>query len=309
MAASLTSTRTVARRARASAALRATEWRTELGPTRSGRSSRAGPRRGSTSRSSHGGCCIASSRASISTLPMYRTRSRRSGARRCSQSLSTAVTVSTSTCRGQPRPSSLTSEGLFAGVFSRGDAAAAVSDEAWLQAMLDFEVALARACARAELIEAEAAEAIARAAAEAQFDPEALGRAAGATGNPVVGLLDALRHVLPESAAAGLHYGATSQDVIDTAMMLVTKRALEPILDDAAMAAACGAALADRHRETRMIGRTLLQQALSTTFGLKAAVWLSGIDLARRRLAATADECLVVQLGGAVGTLEAFGDK
>src|SRR3954466_5618641 len=91
--------------------------------------------------------------------------------------------------------------------------------------------------------------------------------------------------------------------------MLVTKRALSPILDDAAMAAACGAALADRHRDTAMIGRTLLQQALPTTFGLKAAVWLSGIDLARRRLAATADECLAVQLGGAVGTLDAFGDK
>ncbi|HEX6715020.1 MAG TPA: 3-carboxy-cis,cis-muconate cycloisomerase [Thermoleophilaceae bacterium] len=202
----------------------------------------------------------------------------------------------------------MTSEGLFSGVFSRGDAAAAVSDEAWLRAMLDFEVALARACARAELIPGEAAEAIAQAASEAHFDPEALGRAAGGTGNPVIGLLEALRRVLPDSAAASLHHGATSQDVIDTAAMLVTKRALEPILDDAAVAAACAAALADRHRDTRMIGRTLLQQALPTTFGLKAAVWLGGIDLARRRLAATADECLVVQLGGAVGTLEGFGD-
>src|SRR3954454_22717703 len=135
---------------------------------------------------------------------MCRSRSRRCAAQPCSQSLSTAVTVSTSTCRGQPRPSSLTSEGLFAGVFSRGDSAAAVSDEAWLQAMLDFEVALARACARADLIEADAAEASARVAAEAQFDPEALGRAAGATGNPVVGLLEAMRRVLSESAAASL---------------------------------------------------------------------------------------------------------
>src|SRR3954451_617844 len=240
---------------------------------------------------------------------MCRSRSRRSAAQPCSQSLSTAVTVSTSTCRGQARPSSLTSEGLFSGVFARGDAAAAVSDEAWLQGMLDFEVALARACARVGLIESDAAEAIATAAREAKFDPEALGRAAGATGNPVVGLLEAMRRVLSESAAASLHYGATSQDVIDTATMLVAKRALEPILDDAAMAAACGAALADRHRDTPMIGRTLLQQALPTTFGLKAAVWLGGIDLARRRLAATADECLAVQLGGAVGTLDGFGDK
>src|SRR3954447_23910813 len=102
-------------------------------------------------------------------------RSPRSGAQRCSQSPLTAVTVSTSTSRGQPRPSSLTSERLFAGVFSRGDAAAAVSDDAWLRAMLDSEVALARACARVDLIKPEAAEAIERVAADAQFDPEALG--------------------------------------------------------------------------------------------------------------------------------------
>src|SRR3954463_15328936 len=107
---------------------------------------------------------------------MCLTRSPRSGAQRCSQSSVTAVTVSTSTSRGQPKPSSLTSEGLFAGVFSRGDAAAAVSDEAWLSAMLGFEVALGRACARSELITADAAEAIARAAADAQFDPVALGQ-------------------------------------------------------------------------------------------------------------------------------------
>ncbi|HET7216400.1 MAG TPA: lyase family protein [Vicinamibacterales bacterium] len=203
----------------------------------------------------------------------------------------------------------MTSEGLFSGVFSRGDAAAAVSDDAWLQAMLDFEVALARACARAELISGESAAAIERAATEARFDPVALGRSTTATGNPVVGLLRAMRTVLDDDAGDALHFGATSQDVIDSAAMLVTKRALEPILDDAAMAAACAAALAERHRETHMIGRTLLQQALPTTFGVKAAGWLSGIDLARRRLAATADECLAVQFGGAVGTLEKLGDR
>src|SRR3954451_2161116 len=241
--------------------------------------------------------------------PPSRRRCRQVGGRPSSLRPSTAVTVSTSTSRGQPRQSSLTSEGLFAGVFSRGDAAVAVSDEAWLTAMLDFEVALARACASAGLIDAGAAEAISRVASEAQFDPEALGKASAATGNPVVGLLQAMRGLLDDDAGKALHYGATSQDVLDSAAMLVTKRALGPILDDAAMAAACAAALADRHRTTAMIGRTLLQQAQPTTFGLKAAVWLTGIDLARRRLAATADECLAVQLGGAVGTLEAFGDK
>src|SRR5213592_2936835 len=99
-----------------------------------------------------------------------------SGDPRFSQSPSTAVTVSTSISRGQTRRSSLTSEGLFSGVFARGDAAAAVSDEAWLQAMLDFEVALARACARVGLIDGDAAEAIATAGRDAKFDPDALGR-------------------------------------------------------------------------------------------------------------------------------------
>src|SRR5436190_21494940 len=113
-----------------------------------------------------------------------------SGDPRFSQSPSTAVTVSTSISRGQTRRSSLTSEELFSGVFARGEAAAAVSDEAWLQAMLDFEVALARACARVELIPAEHAEVIARAADAARFDIAAIGRASAATGTPVVPLLD-----------------------------------------------------------------------------------------------------------------------
>jgi 3-carboxy-cis,cis-muconate cycloisomerase len=175
--------------------------------------------------------------------------------------------------------------------------------------MLDFEVALARACARADLISAASAEAIANVAHAARFDPEALGRAAASTGNPVVGLLEALRALLDDDAAAALHRGATSQDVLDSAAMLVTRRALSPILDDAAVAAACAATRADRYRDTPMIGRTLLQQAEPTTFGLKVAVWLSGIDLARRRLAAAADECLALQLGGAVGTLAGLGEK
>src|SRR4051812_8750836 len=105
-----------------------------------------------------------------------RRRYRRSGEAPSSPRPLTAVNLSTSIYRVQTRRSSLTSEGLFSGVYSRGDAAAAVSDDAWLQAMLDFEVALARACARAELVSGAAAEAIAKAASEAQFDPEALGR-------------------------------------------------------------------------------------------------------------------------------------
>jgi 3-carboxy-cis,cis-muconate cycloisomerase len=202
----------------------------------------------------------------------------------------------------------LTFEELFSGVFAHGEAAAAVSDEAWLQAMLDFEVGLARACARVDLIPAEHAEAIARAADPARFDIVAIGRASAATGNPVVALLDVLRSDLGDEAAS-VHFGATSQDVVDSAGMLVTKRALVSVLADADAAASATARLADDHRSTLMIGRTLLQQALPTTFGLKAAIWLNGLDLAGRRVAEAAEECLAVQLGGAVGTLVDYGDR
>lgn len=174
--------------------------------------------------------------------------------------------------------------------------------------MLEFEVALARACARVELIPAEHAEAIARAADPVRFEIAAIGRASAATGNPVVALLDVLRSDLGE-AAASVHFGATSQDVLDSAAMLVTKRALVSVLADAELAASAAARLADEHRATLMIGRTLLQQAVPTTFGLKAAVWLNGLDLAGRRLAEAAEECLAVQLGGAVGTLVEYGDR
>jgi 3-carboxy-cis,cis-muconate cycloisomerase len=197
-------------------------------------------------------------------------------------------------------------ESLFAGVFARGKTAAEVDDRAWLQAMLDFEAALARAGAREGLLPAEAAETIAAACRAELFDVGQLGRDAAASGNPVVPLLRALRTELSEDAAAHLHRGATSQDVLDTAAMLVARRALVPLLDDAGAAAAACARLAESHRDSVVIGRTLLQQALPLTFALKASQWLVGIDEAREQLAAVANGVLAVQLGGAVGTLAAL---
>jgi 3-carboxy-cis,cis-muconate cycloisomerase len=198
------------------------------------------------------------------------------------------------------------SDGLFAGVFARGGAAAETDDRAWLQAMLDFEAALARACARAGLVPDEAAETIAAACRAELYDTAELGREASAAGNPVVPLLGALRAQLPEDAAAHVHRGATSQDVLDTASMLVARRALGPLLEDAAAAAAACARLADAHRDSVVVGRTLLQQAPPLTFALKASQWLVGVDEARDQLAAVAGGVLAVQLGGAVGTLAAL---
>ena len=174
------------------------------------------------------------------------------------------------------------SEGLFTPIFVPAPLREAVSDRAWLQAMLDVEAALARAEARAGVIPAAAAEAIAGLCEADRFEIEALADGARRAGSPVEPLVRAL------TAAAGdagryVHWGATSQDVLDSAAMLVARRALALIHADLdAVAAAC-AALAETHRSTPIAGRTLMQQALPTSFGLKAAGWLVGVLEAQER--------------------------
>ncbi|HWE10985.1 MAG TPA: lyase family protein [Solirubrobacteraceae bacterium] len=191
--------------------------------------------------------------------------------------------------------------GLFDGIYSRGEAAAELSDHAWLQAMLDVEAALARANAAEGLIPSGAARAIVAACRAAGFDLEELERETARHATPVVGLVAALRATVPETARTHVHVGATSQDVVDTALMLIARRALEPLLGDLRRAADATARLAAAHRGTPMIGRTLLQQALPVTFGLRAAGWLVGLDEGRERLRHVTDHDLAVQMGGAVG--------
>lgn len=197
--------------------------------------------------------------------------------------------------------------GLFTSIFVPDPMQAVVCDRAWLQAMLDVEAALAAAEARAGVIPAEAAQAIAASCIADRFDPDAIGRAARASASPVVPLVRALTDAVPGDAAGYVHWGATSQDVLDTAAMLVARRALDLILADLDAAAAACAELAQAHRSTVMAGRSLLQQALPITFGLKAARWLVAIVDGRRRLASARSE-LAVSLGGAAGTLAALGD-
>ncbi|MGH9062597.1 MAG: 3-carboxy-cis,cis-muconate cycloisomerase [Acidimicrobiales bacterium] len=181
--------------------------------------------------------------------------------------------------------------------------AAAVSDRAWVQAMLDAEAGLVRAEARVGLVPAAHADAIAAACDAARFDIAALGEQAAASGNPVVPLVRALTVAVGGRAAAHVHLGATSQDILDTATMLVARRATGTVLDDLAAAAAVCARLAEEHRSTPMAGRTLLQQALPVTFGLKAAGWLVALDEAAAALGQVRQGRLAVQLGGAAGTL------
>jgi 3-carboxy-cis,cis-muconate cycloisomerase len=193
----------------------------------------------------------------------------------------------------------------FSAIFVPGALREAVDDRAWLQAMLDAEAALARAQARADVIPADAAAAIAEACRGERFDAEAIGREARSAGNPVPALVHALTGAVTGDAAGYVHWGATSQDVLDTAAMLVARRALDLIRIelDAVMASCAG--LAETHRGTLMAGRTLLQQALPTTFGLKAAGWLDAVLDARDELTALR---LDAQLGGAAGTLASMGD-
>ncbi|HEX9096629.1 MAG TPA: adenylosuccinate lyase family protein [Candidatus Dormibacteraeota bacterium] len=183
-----------------------------------------------------------------------------------------------------------------------------VSDASWLQAMLDVEAALARAQAKLKLIPDGAASEIAAHCRADQFDIAEIGLAAAESANPVVPIVRALRSKVGQDAAPYVHRGTTSQDILDTAMMLIVGRALDAMLEDMRSAADSAASLADRHRSTVMAGRTLLQQAAVTTFGLKAAGWLTAIIEARDALTAIRDSQLAVQLGGAVGTRATLTD-
>jgi 3-carboxy-cis,cis-muconate cycloisomerase len=184
------------------------------------------------------------------------------------------------------------SSDLFGAIFVPDELRQAVSDRAWLQALLDAERALAVA---------RGVEGVAEACDPSLYDVSELAREGRAAGNPVEPLVRALRE---RSGVAAAHVGATSQDILDTAAMLVAREARRLIVEELAAVSSACAELAETHRSTVMPARTLLQQAVPTTFGLKAAVWLVGVTTARRRLLAWRP---TAQLGGAAGTLALLG--
>lgn len=199
------------------------------------------------------------------------------------------------------------SDELFEGVFGATAVAATIDDAAVIAAMCEAETALARACARVGLVDLPTALEIGAVCQDvARLDAADLGRGSVSGGNPVIPLVAEIRSRVQErsgpDAARAVHLGATSQDILDTALMLVAKQAAGVI---GAGLGECGAAiagLAQAHRTTPMAGRTLLQPAVPTTFGALAATWGAGIDRAARRLADVRD-ALPVSLGGAAGTL------
>jgi 3-carboxy-cis,cis-muconate cycloisomerase len=195
--------------------------------------------------------------------------------------------------------------GLFDGTFARGGAALAVTDDAWFRALLEVEAALARAAARVGLVATTAADAVTKAAADpGRLDLATVVARAADAGNPVPPLVRALQDAVGDDAARAVHVGATSQDILDTALVLLARNAISAIDADLTAAAVAAARFAAAHRDDVVMGRTLMQQALPTTFGLKAAGWLAGLDGARLRLAEVVAS-LPVQYGGAAGTLAA----
>jgi 3-carboxy-cis,cis-muconate cycloisomerase len=201
---------------------------------------------------------------------------------------------------------------LFDPLFTTETMRGIFSDHGRLQAMLDFEAALARAEARAGIVSAAAAGAIGAQCRAELFDVDTLAEAAAQAGNPAIPLVKELTLLVAArdaEAARYVHWGATSQDAMDTALVLQLCSALTAIDADLVRLSGALAELAKAHAQTPLAGRTWLQQGPPVTLGLKAAGFLSAIERHRTRLAEVRRRVATLQLGGAVGTLAALGNS
>lgn len=197
---------------------------------------------------------------------------------------------------------------IFKPLFTDDEIADLLGDEAFVNALVEVEIALARAEARAAVIPESAAEEIARAHA-GKID---IGTLAGGTvrsGFPIIALVQELRKQVGPDAAPFVHWGATTQDIMDTACVLQLRSAIQLLRARLEKIARRLSELAERHRATVLAGRTHGQQALPITFGLKVASWLAPLVRNVERLEEIVPRLLVVQFGGAAGTLAALGDK
>lgn len=186
---------------------------------------------------------------------------------------------------------------------------AAFGEDAYLQKMLDVEAALARAQAVLGIIPKDAASTITRVARAEALDRPALAAATRNTGYPVVGLVNQLSKLAGEEAGRWTHWGATTQDIMDSALVLQIRDGLALIEADLRATIAGFAAMAEQHRATVMAGRTHLQHALPVTFGYKVAVWVNPLITALERLQQLRPRVLRLGFGGASGTLASLGDQ
>ncbi len=188
---------------------------------------------------------------------------------------------------------------------NRGPVAEATSSTAWLKAMTDVEAALGQAWAQVLDAPTDVARAIAGACTPEGIDVDALFAAAELGGNPVIPLVPRLRERAGPDAGEYVHRGTTSQDILDTAAMLVVRRCSDLVRDRLVGVRAGAGELGRRHGSAPMIGRTLLQHAVPTTFGAVVERWLAGIDAARAEIGRVDTE-LPLQLGGPVGDRASF---
>lgn len=195
---------------------------------------------------------------------------------------------------------------ILAGVFVSDEVAEIFSTTSWLGQLLRVESALAQAQAEAGVIRSAAAEAIAAVAVD-DLDVDTLRSRARIVGFPVVGLVEQLADVVPDGLGHDAHWGATTQDILDTALVLQLRDALAVLDRDLTATGTAMADLAQRHRTTVMIGRSQLQPGAPTTFGLRVAEWLSGVVRHLQRVDQLRPRLLAMQLSGAVGTAAAFG--
>jgi len=207
-----------------------------------------------------------------------------------------------------PMASTVVDSILFRDAFGTAEMRNLFSDHALIQRYIDTEVALAKAEARAGVIPAEAAEIIAREATIERIDFHHMREETDIVGYPILPLVHQLVAMCGD-AGRYVHWGATTQDIMDTAVALQVRDALDVVDHDIRALRAILADLALKHRDTPMAGRTHLQQALPVTFGYKVAIWLAMFDRHQQRLAELRPRVAVVQFAGAAGTLASLGDK
>lgn len=204
--------------------------------------------------------------------------------------------------------SSILDSKIFAPLFHSEAMQSLFNDDARVKAFLDTEAALARAQAKLGLIPEEAARNIDNAAENVSIDMDRLAHDTGNVGYPILGLVRQLSEAAGESGGY-VHWGATTQDIMDTASVLQVRNGLKLIDSDLERIEKALLVLASEHRDTVMAGRTHLQHALPITFGYKAAIWLDSIRRARTRLNEMKCRVLNAQLWGAAGTLASIGDN
>ncbi|WP_250436237.1 3-carboxy-cis,cis-muconate cycloisomerase [Caballeronia sp. ATUFL_F2_KS9A] len=207
-----------------------------------------------------------------------------------------------------PMASTVVDSILFRDAFGTAKMRALFSDHALIQRYIDVEVALAKAEARVGVIPADAAEVIARESTIQRIDFDHMREETDIVGYPILPLVHQLVEMCGD-AGRYVHWGATTQDIMDTAVALQVRDALDSIDGDIRELRTILADLAKKHRDTPMAGRTHLQQALPVTFGYKVAIWLAMFDRHQERLTQMRERVAVVEFAGAAGTLASLGDK